>query len=188
MIIDTDRLVLRPFKEADAGDVYEYLHEPDQDCFLDMKLTSLEETKEELLKRTEDPLYLAIELRETGKVIGELFSGPEELGQEGENSDTFSPCWMLNPDYQHKGYGFEAAFAYLNYLFEQMNARRVYMYTEETNVACQKLCEKLGARKEGLFLEFISFVTDANGHPIYVNTLQYAILRKEWEARQSRKV
>ena len=31
----------------------------------------------------------------------------------------------------------------------------------------QKLCEKLGMRQEGLFMEFISFVNDENGDPIY---------------------
>ncbi|MBB5773044.1 RimJ/RimL family protein N-acetyltransferase [Brevundimonas vesicularis] len=37
-------------------------------------------------------------------------------------------------------------------------------------------------RREGLFREFISFVNDAAGQPIYVNTYQYALLRHEWRA------
>ena len=48
MRIETERLILHPFRAEDATDVYEYLHEPDQDCFLDMKLTSPEKTREEL--------------------------------------------------------------------------------------------------------------------------------------------
>lgn len=35
-------------------------------------------------------------------------------------------------------------------------------------------------RREGLFLDFISFVNDSNGNPLYENTYQYAILRREW--------
>ena len=35
-------------------------------------------------------------------------------------------------------------------------------------------------RAEGLFLEFISFRNDSQGQPVYENTMQYAILRKEW--------
>lgn len=54
-------------------------------------------------------------------------------------------------------------------------------YTEDYNTASQKLCEKLGMRREGLFLEFISFVSDAGGNPIYENTMQYAILKKNGE-------
>ena len=35
-------------------------------------------------------------------------------------------------------------------------------------------------RKEGVFKEFDSFISDNNANPIYENTLQYAILKKEW--------
>lgn len=42
------------------------------------------------------------------------------------------------------------------------------------------VCERLGMRKEGLFLEFISFINNPNGKPRYENTYHYAILKKEW--------
>ena len=47
----------------------------------------------------------------------------------------------------------------------------------------QHLCEKLGMRREGVFLEFISFVKNPDGTPRYENTVQYAILKKEWEQK-----
>ena len=59
-------------------------------------------------------------------------------------------------------------------------ARRIYTYTEDYNLSCQHLCEKLGMRREGLFLEFVSFVKNPDGTPKYENTMQYAILKKEW--------
>ena len=39
-------------------------------------------------------------------------------------------------------------------------------------------------RQEGLFVEFVSFVNDANDNPIYENTMQWAILEKEWIAKE----
>ena len=51
-------------------------------------------------------------------------------------------------------------------------------------MASQKLCEKLGMRREGLFMGFVSFVKDEDGNPIYENTYQYAILKREWEQNQ----
>ena len=41
MSIVTDRLILRPFLETDAADVYEYLKEPSVNCFACMRLNSL---------------------------------------------------------------------------------------------------------------------------------------------------
>ena len=54
------------------------------------------------------------------------------------------------------------------------------VYVESTNTSSMRLCEKLGMRREGVFVEFISFTTDDAGNPIYENTMQYAILRHEW--------
>jgi hypothetical protein len=36
-------------------------------------------------------------------------------------------------------------------------------------------------RREGLFVEFVSFVSNPDGTPRYENTMQYAILKKEWD-------
>lgn len=184
MIIETERLILRPVLETDAADVFEYLHEPAVNCFASMKLDTLEDAKAEMTKRVgETEYYFAITLKDGGKVIGEIDAYPEPgEPHEGEDApkDTFSPCWMLNLNYTRKGYAFEAAHAFFDYLFREKGARRIYAYTEDYNTASQHLCEKLGMRREGLFKEFISFVNNPDGTPRYENTYQYAILKKEW--------
>ena len=63
-------------------------------------------------------------------------------------------------------------------------ARRIYAYTEGTNLRRRRLCEKLGMRREGLFIEFVSFVKNPDGTPRYENTFQYAILKREWDERK----
>ena len=185
-VLETERLILRPFREEDAGDVLEYLKEPLVHCFACMKLNSLAEAQAAVRERAEDGAYtFAITLKESGKVIGEIDAHPESSQPDlAENyvKDTFSPCWVLNRDYHGKGYAYEAAKAFFNYLFCQMGARRIYAYTEDYNLSSQHLCEKLGMRREGLFREFVSFVNDADGNPVYENTYQYAILKKEWDA------
>ena len=188
MTIETKRLLLRPFTEADAADVYEYLHEPAVHCFDCMKLHSLEEAAEEMKRRSgETEYYFAIVLKETGKVIGEIDAYPETgepHADETTPKDSFSPCWMLNLEYAGKGYAYEAAHAFFDYLFREKGARRIYAYTEDYNLPSQRLCEKLGMRREGLFREFISFVNNPDGTPLYENTYQYAILKKEWDLRK----
>ena len=136
----------------------------------------------------ETEYHFAIALKDSGKVIGEIEAYPEPRDPHGSGDsprDTFSPCWMLNENYQGKGYAFEAARAFFDYLFSQKGARRIYAYTEDYNLASQRLCEKLGMRREGVFLEFISFVTQPDGSPRYENTVQYAILKKEWDRQGS---
>ena len=78
MNIETERLILRPFLESDAADVFEYLREPMVNCFACMKMTSLEEAKAAMKNRIgETEYYFAIVLKDTGKVIGEIDAYPE---------------------------------------------------------------------------------------------------------------
>jgi RimJ/RimL family protein N-acetyltransferase len=89
--------------------------------------------------------------------------------------------WNFNADYQGKGYALESAKALLDYLFKDRGARRIYAYVEEDNIRSQKVCERLGMRKEGCFKEFITFINNDDGTPRYENTMQFAILSKEWD-------
>ena len=183
MILETERLILRPFKKEDAKDVYEYLKKPLVHCFASMKLNSLDEAYKLMEEREKDVDYMfAIVLKEENKVIGEIDAYPENEGPDESigDADTFSPCWMLNKDYHKKGYAYEAAYAFIDYLFKYKGARRIYAYTEDYNISSQNLCKKLGMRQEGLYKEFISFVNDEEGNPIYENTMEWAILKKEW--------
>ena len=184
-MIETKRLILRPFAAGDESDLYDYLKEPAVNCFACMKLDSPEEAKAAVKERAEDPeFYFAIVAKDTGKVIGEIFAHAEATAPDEKEAalDTFSPCWMLNKAYHGKGYAYEAAGAFFDYLFGKKGARRIYAYTEDYNIASQRLCEKLGMRREGLFMEFVSFISNPDGTPLYENTLQYAILKKEWQS------
>lgn len=180
-MIETNRLILRPFCTSDLDDLFEYLKDIKIHCFMEMKVQNIEETKKVLEERIKTKNYFAIELKNSHKVIGEIFAEATNANEFCEDKDTFSPCWMLNEKYQNKGYMTEAAKAFISHLFENENARRIFAYTEDYNISCQKLLEKLGFRKEGLYKEFVSFIKDENGEPIYENTYEYAILKKEWK-------
>ncbi|MBD7970090.1 GNAT family N-acetyltransferase [Paenibacillus gallinarum] len=171
--IETDRLLLRSFSEKDAESMLEYLSNPRVNCFLDDKISTLEEAISNASKKSKDDSYIAVCLKDTSNLIGELFTMKEE-------PDTYNVGWNFNHKYEGKGYASESAKALLQYLFEQQGARRVYAYVEDDNFKSQKLCERLGMRKEGCFLEFISFTKYEDGTPKYENTFQYALLKKEW--------
>lgn len=118
-------------------------------------------------KRQNNNNYIAVCLNASDQLIGEIFFIKEE-------SDTYSIGWNFNG----KGYAKENAYAFINFLFDELNARHIYAYVEDDNIISQKLCERLGFRKEGHFLEFISFVKNADGTPKYENTMHYVILKK----------
>ena len=106
-MIETERLILRPFLKSDVEDAFEYLSKPMVNCFACMKVNSLDEAKKAVDDRAkEKEYYFAIVLKENGKVIGEIDAMPETPAPHEENAvlDTFSPCWMLNKNYQGKGY------------------------------------------------------------------------------------
>lgn len=176
--IETDRLVMRRFREEDAEDLFAYLAHPGASCFLSMKLADLGAARAEAITRADSEDIFAIEHRESGRVIGEVFG-------HFEPPDTFSIAWQMNADFTGQGFAQESTRAVINHLFDARGIRRIYAYVETDNLASQRLCMRLGLRQEGLFREFISFETDAAGTPIYVDTLQFAILKKEWCVAQS---
>ena len=192
--IETKRLLLRPFRESDAADVLEYLSGPLPHCFTGLKIDSLEEARAEVVKRGEDPEYcFAIVLKETGRVIGEIDAEPSDYLPPMLRSretppafqDTFTPSLILNASHQGSGYAYEATCALFDYLFTRKGVRRIYSYVDDYNACSRHLCEKLGMRREGLFRSFVSFVDDADGNPVYENTIQYAILKHEWMASRA---
>lgn len=175
--IETDRLLLRNFTPDDAADLFDYLHAPGAACFLSLRLEDRDAARREAEKRSRDDEHVAVCLKATGRLVGDLFAVPD-----GE-PDTLSVGWHFNARFGGVGLATEAARALFADLFEARGARRLFAYVEEDNIPSQRLCERLGMRHEGTFKEFVSFEQDAEGHPIFVDTRQYALLRKEWARR-----
>lgn len=172
--IVTSRLVLRNFMVNDAKHMLDYLLNPRVNCFASKKLETIEEAINEAINRSNQDTSIAVCLKDTGRLIGDLFYNYEE-------PDTYNIGWNFNIEVEGKGYANESAAALLLHLFTEKKARRVYAYVEDDNIRSRRLCEKLGMRNEGCFIEFISFVNYPDGAPKYENTMQYAILEKEWK-------
>lgn len=100
-ITETKRLILRRFQEGDAEDLLAYLRAPTASCFLSLKLADLAAAEAEVGKRALDEGCIAICLKQTGQVIGDLFGGG--IG-EAEEDATTSVGWNLNPRFTGRGY------------------------------------------------------------------------------------
>lgn len=184
--LETDRLILRKFQASDAEALFDYLREPTASCFFSLRLDDLQAAQEEALKRAEGDEYIAVCLKDSGQLVGDLFVHPDpkwpDDGEGEAGSDTVSVGWNFNRRFGGKGYAFEAAQALCADLFANQGIRRIYAYVEDHNTPSRRLCQRLGMREEGLFREYVTFQNDSAGHPIYENTMQYAILRHEWQA------
>ena len=74
----TDRLILRSFTESDYEDLFEFLSQLEDDEFEGYPGITYENGREHLKYRMESGEFYAIELRESGKVIGNIYCGDRE--------------------------------------------------------------------------------------------------------------
>src|SRR5574344_2810238 len=99
--IETERLIIRNFRESDSSGLWDYLSHPRVNCFLNEKLNTFEEAIANVKEREKDELQLAVCLKEDDKIIGNLFAQKEE-------PDTYSVGWQFNVRSEGKGYASEA--------------------------------------------------------------------------------
>jgi RimJ/RimL family protein N-acetyltransferase len=178
----TERLVLRAFTIADLDEVYAMQSDEESVRYLEWGPRSREEVAESLAKKMAataihgegDSLSLAVILPETGKLVSDVVlqfvSAEHRRGEIG---------FIVHPDHGGEGYTTEASRELLRIAFEDLGLRRVIAQVESRNVACMRVLEKLGMRREAYFVENV-FVKDE-----WQDEQIYAILEREWRAAGS---
>lgn len=152
----TERLVLRSFTEDDFDDLYDIQRRPDVTRYLLWHARTPEETRAALAKRIQetgfaaegDNLAVAVELRETGRLIGDfnLTWLSEELGRAEIG-------FVMHPDSGGRGYATEAGAELLRMAFEVYGFHRVIGLCNGRNTSSQRLMERLGMRREAFFVQ-----------------------------------
>lgn len=171
--IVSDRLIIRKFNEDDWQDLYEYLCDEEVVKFEPYHIYSENEAKEEAINRANNESFYAVCLKESGKLIGNLYLAKGDF-------DTWELGYVFNRKYQGKGYATEGARRLLDYAFSNLGSRRIVAMCSPENTPSWKLLERLKMRREGLLLQNIYFKVDSDGQPIWLDTYEYAILKSEW--------
>ena len=173
---ETDRLILRNYRLGDIGDLYEYKSQEFTVKYQGYAPLSQEQCERSVTKKLEDDAYWVCELKESGKVIGNL---EYTKGDDGN----YEIGYEFSEMYGKKGYATEACRALVTHLFSTLNARRVHASMDEPNVNSWRLMERLGFRREAHFIECEASFNekDEQGNPIFVNCFVYALLQKEWQ-------
>lgn len=171
--ITTKRLIIRRFQETDWRDLYEYLSDEIVVHYEPYGVYTIEEAKQEAKNRTDNESFYAVCIRETGKLIGNLYFAKGEF-------DTWELGFVFHRNYWGNGYATESTKALMDTAFTLWNTRRIIAMCNPQNEHSFKLLERLGMRREGTLLQNIYFKTDSNGEPIWLDTYEYGILKTEW--------
>ena len=178
--IRTERLLLRPFWEADYDDLYEFLAQLEDDEFEGYPGITYENGWEQLWARLDSGEFYAIELTESGKVIGNIYCGDRDFAAKEVG-------YILNRDYQGRGYAAEALRAVIDDAFAE-GAHRVYAECDPRNERSWKLLERVGMRREAHLRQNIFFHRDENGRPRWKDTFVYAALEGEPARREGESI
>ena len=111
--------------------------------------------------------YWAIEKKDAGDVIGEIFAD-----DFSERNGWCELDYKIGPAYWGQGYTAEALQAVIAYLFEQVGFHRVQAKCSVSNTASERVMQKAGMHREGILREFFR----RKGAPGYDDVVMYAIL------------
>ena len=148
LVIETERLLLRPFKQADLNDFYEYASvEGVGEMAGWCHHQSIEKTQEILDRFIEEDKTFAIVYKENNKVIGSL--GIEKYGLEEKLTEFDGYVgreigYVLSKEYWGKGIMPEAVMAVINYLFGNLNFDFLLCGYYDFNNQSKRVQEKCG--------------------------------------------
>lgn len=168
--METERLILRRYKERDLEDLYRYLSDPEVVRFEPYRPMTREEAGEELKRRMASDEMIAVELKESGRLIGNVYLGRRDFG-------ALELGFVFNREYWGRGFASESCRAIIEKAFAD-GAHRIFAECDPENENSWRLLEALGFRREGHLLQNVYFWTDESGRPIWKDTYIYGKLYK----------
>ena len=184
--METERLIIRNFNINDWKDLHEMIvqYQSSEYAVYDHQWpTSTEEIKGVTKWFADGDSFLAVCLKETGKLIGYI-----TLNESKKEDDLeFNIGYCFNFDYHGNGYATEGCRALIDYAFEQLGADRVITGTAAENRASCRLLERLGFKKTDENGGYCSFRNTQDGKPIEFLGYGFAISRDEWKVGDKHK-
>lgn len=175
--IKTPRLILRPFAKSDITAFHAIYSHPEVARFLYWEPHGRAQSLELLTKKAEHTtltqpghtLSLAIELVDTGELIGDL-----SLSWTSAEHDNGEVTIILHPKHHGKGYAAEATIEILRLGFEELKLHRISGRCDARNIASASLMEGLGMRREAHLRESERVKGE------WTDEVVYAMLDTEW--------
>ena len=178
MQLETQRLILRPFTEGDAQDVYDYAKDPRVGPAAGWKPhESVEESREIIRTVFSEPDVFAVVDKESGKVIGSAGFTGRHRKELPDPDDEIG--YSLHLGYWGRGLMPEAVAELLRYGFEDRKLATIWCDHYDGNQKSKRVISKSGFTFRFLRMQKV---------PTYDNAtrlaLCYAMTREEWQKRR----
>ena len=160
--LDTNRLIIRNFLPDDWQDLQDVVVQYQATEWAKLEdpwPTSTEEVKGMAKFFASGDNFLAVSLKDTGKLIGLIAIGQ----RQDQKESVHNLGYVFHPGYSGRGYATEGCQAVMAYLFEQLEITAILTGTRPENTPSVRLLEKLGI------------------HPI--GNGEYRISKEEWQNR-----
>jgi RimJ/RimL family protein N-acetyltransferase len=187
VFLETDRLLLRRFTEADVDNLVELDSDPEVMRFINGgRPTPREEVDNDLL-----PAYLAYYQRSAGygfwaaieKSTGEFLGWFHFRPPPGGGRDDVELGYRLRRSAWGKGYATEGSRALIRKGFTELGVQRVFAETMAVNAASRRVMEKAGLKLVRSFHQPWPDQIDGAEH----GDVEYALRKAEWERQQTLK-
>lgn len=180
MILETTRLILRPWEDADAEILYKWASDPDVGPRAGWPVhTSVENSLEIIHGPLGEPETYALVLKETGEPIGsaglfppEEFCSPADLPEGAVQLEL--GYWLAKP-YWGRGLVPEAGRELLRHAFEDLNCVMAHCCHFDFNAQSKRVIEKLGFTYRMTRETFCSQLRETRTDVCYI------LPRGEWE-------
>ena len=142
MILQTKRLILRPWSENDAEELYKYASDPEVGPPAGWPPhTSAENSREIIRTVLSAPETYAVCLKENGKPIGSVGLHRNDLA---ERDDEYELGYWIGKPFWGQGLIPEASRELLRYAFEDLGMNRIWCGYYDGNEKSRRVQEKLG--------------------------------------------
>lgn len=146
MILETERLILRPWEEGDAEECYKYAKDPRVGPIAGWPVhTSAEQSREVILGVLSAPETYAVVLKETGLPIGSIGLHHNDLAEKEDEAEL---GYWLGVPYWGRGLIPEASREVIRHAFEELNLNRIWCGYYEGNEKSHRVQEKLGFKPQ----------------------------------------
>ena len=152
MIFETNRLIIRNFRDEDRAILAEIASKPEvrlyhtrvvsranSDAFIDRQIETINEV---------GCGYAVVERKADGAVIGEVGMRPMKGDMPFSDDVHYDIGWQLDPQYVGNGYASEAAIGWLGHGFRKPQSGEVVAYTSALNTASIYVMKRIGMTRD----------------------------------------